>query len=107
VGQLIAQGQQLPVVFDGEEFIASQQRYHRHPRLRRQWQSTMGRLLLAKLIVLAPLPTIFFYSLGVYDPLPWSVLLVQGLVGLYLRYGCSSASVVNTLRGFRRKRQGS
>jgi hypothetical protein len=60
----------------------------------------MGTLLLAKLIVLAPLPTIFFTRLGVRDPLPWGILLVEGLVGLYLRYGCSSARVVTILRGF-------
>jgi hypothetical protein len=108
VNRLIAQGQQVPSAFDGNEFIATQQRYHRHPRLRRQWQSSMWTLLLSKLTVLAPLPTIFFCSLGVRDPLPWSVLLVEGLVGLSLRYGCSSATVLNILRGFagtRRRRK--
>jgi hypothetical protein len=100
VNRLIAQGQQLPAVFDGDEFIATQQRYYRHPRLRRLRQSSMGTLLLGKLIVLAPLPTIFFCTLGVREPLPWSILLVEGLVGLYLRYGCSSATVLNILRGF-------
>jgi hypothetical protein len=107
VNRFIAQRQQLPAVFDGEEFIATQQRYYRHPRLRRQRQSTMWTLLLSKLMVLAPLPTIFFCSLGVRDPLPWGILLVEGLVGLYLRYGCSSATVLNILRGFRRNRQAS
>jgi hypothetical protein len=62
----------------------------------------MRTLLGIKLIIMAPLPAIFFCSLGVHHPLPWSVLLVEGLVGLYLRYGCSSATVVNILRGFRR-----
>jgi hypothetical protein len=100
----MAQGQQLPALFDCHEFLATQQRYYRHPRLRRQRQSSMWTLLLCKLIVLAPLPTIFFCSLGVRDPLPWSVLLVEGLVGLYLRYGCSSATVLNILRGSRRNR---
>jgi hypothetical protein len=107
VNRLLAEGQQLPAVFDGEEFLATQQRYYRHPRLRRQRQSTMGTLLLCKLIVLAPLPAILFYSLGVHDPLPWSVLLIEGLVGLYLRYGCSSATVLNILRGFRRNQPAS
>jgi hypothetical protein len=107
VNRLLAQGQQLPAVFDGNEFIATQQRYYRHPRLRRQRQSTMWTLLRVKLIMLAPLPTIFFCSLGVRDPLPWSVLLVEGLVGLYLRYGCSSARVLNILRGFRRDQRAS
>jgi len=102
VNRLIAEGQQLPAVFDGEEFIATQQRYYRHPRLRRQHQLSMGTLLLGKLIVLAPLPAVFFYSLGVRDPLPWSVLLVEGVMGLNLRYGCSSAKVVNILRSFAR-----
>jgi hypothetical protein len=105
VNRLIAEGQQLPAVFDDNEFIATQQRYYRHPRLRRQRQSSMWTLLLGKLIILAPLPTILFCSLGVRDPLPWSVLLVEGLVGLYLRYGCSSATVLNILRGFRRNQQ--
>jgi hypothetical protein len=107
VKRLIAQGQQLPAVFDGDEFIATQQRYHRHPRLRRQWQSSMRTLLWTKLIVLAPLPTVLFCSLGVHDLVPWSVLLVEGLVGLYLRYGCSSATVLNILRGLRRTQLGS
>jgi hypothetical protein len=107
VNRLIAQGQQLPAVFDGDEFLATQQRYYRHPRLRRQFQSSMWILLLGKLIVLAPLPAIFFYSLGAGDPLPWSILLVEGLVGLYLRYGCSSATVVNILRGLGRKQEAS
>jgi len=107
VNQLIAEGQQPPAVFDGDEFLATQQRYYRHPRLRRQQRCTMCTLLLAKLIVLAPLPAIFFCILGVRDPLPWSVLLVEGLVGLYLRYGCSSATVLNILRGCRRNPQAS
>ena len=67
----------------------------------------MWKLLLGKLFVLAPLPTVFFCRLGVRDPLPWSVLLLEGLVGLYLRYGCSSATVVNILRGSRKKQQAS
>jgi hypothetical protein len=107
VNRFLAQGQQLPAVFDGDEFIATQKRYHRHPRLRRQWQTSMGTLLGGKLILLAPLPTIFFCSLGVHDPLPWSILLVEGLVGLYLRYRCSSATVLNILRGFRRNQEAS
>jgi hypothetical protein len=102
VNLLIAEGQQLPAVFDEEEFIATQKRYYRHPRLRMQFISAMATLLLAKLIILAPLPTFFFYRLGVRDPLPWVVLLGEGLVGLYLRYGCSSARVVNILRSFTR-----
>ncbi len=104
VNRLLAQGQQPPAVFDGEEFIATQQRYYRHPRLRRQRQASMASLLLVKLMVLAPLPTILFCSLGVADPLPWGVLLVEGLVGLYLRYGCSSATVLNILRWGRSQR---
>jgi hypothetical protein len=104
VGRLLAQGQQLPAVFDGDEFLAMQLRYYRHPRLRRQHQSSMWILLLTKLIVLAPLPAILFCTLGVGDPLPWSVLLVEGLVGLYLRFGCSSATVLNILRGRRGKK---
>jgi hypothetical protein len=100
VSRLIAQGQQLPAVFDADEFIATQQRYHRHPRLARQVRSSMGILLLGKLAVLAPLPAICFWIRGIGDPLPWSVLLIEGLVGLYLRYGCSTATVVNILRGF-------
>jgi hypothetical protein len=107
VDRLIAQGQQLPVAFDAAEFLATQQRYHRHPRLRREYQSAMLILLLMKLIVLAPLPAIFFWNLGVHDALPWGVLLVEGLVGLYLRYGCSSATVISMLRGGRKNRQAS
>ena len=107
VNRLTAQGQQPPAVFDGDEFIATQQRYHRHPRLRMLFQYSMGGLLVVKLIVLAPLPAIFFARLGVRDPLPWGVLLVEGLVGLYLRYGCSSRTVLNILRGFRRNQQAS
>jgi hypothetical protein len=98
VNRLIAEGQKLPAVFDGEEFLATQQRYYRHPRLRRQSQSTMGTLLLFKLFVLAPLPGIFFYRLGVQDPFPWTVLLAEGVMGLNLRFGCSSATVLNILR---------
>jgi hypothetical protein len=105
VNRLIAAGQQMPAVFDSAEFSATQQRYYRHPRIRIQLQSAMWTLLLIKLAVLALLPAIFFWRLGVRDPLPWSVLLVEGLVGLYLRYGCSSATVVNMLRGFRPKSQ--
>jgi hypothetical protein len=99
VNRSIAEGQQLPPSFDAGEFIATQHRYHRHPRLRRQFRSTMGFLLLSKLTVLAPLPAIAFYTRGVHDPLPWGVLLAEGLMGLYLRYGCSSAAVVTILRG--------
>jgi hypothetical protein len=107
VNRLLAQGQQLPVCFDAHEFIATQERYHRHPTLRRQFQFAMGTLLLAKLIVLAIVPAIFFYTHGVRDPLPWSVLLAEGLVGLHLRYGCTSATVINILRGVRRNQQAS
>ncbi len=103
VNRLLAQGQQLPAVFDAHEFLATQQRYYRHPTLRSQLQSAMCILLLGKMMLLAPLPAILFYSLGAGDPLPWSLLLVEGLVGLYLRYGCSSATVVNILRGIGRK----
>jgi hypothetical protein len=99
VNRLIAEGQRLPATFDGEEFLATQRRYYGHPRLRRQRQSTRANLLLVKLIVLAPLPSIFFCRLGMQDPLPWSVLLVEGVMGLNLRYGCSSATVLNILRG--------
>jgi hypothetical protein len=99
VNLLIADGQQLPTVFDGEEFTASQERYYRHPRLRRLHQASMGTLLLAKLLILAPLPAFFFYRLGAHHPLPWSILLIEGLAGLYLRYGCSTARVVDILRG--------
>jgi hypothetical protein len=105
--RLIAEGQQPPAVFDAHEFLATQQRYYRHPKLRLQLQLSMMTLLLVKLVVLAPLPAIFFYSLGAGDPLPWSVLLAEGLVGLYLRYGCSSATVVNILRGIGRKQEAS
>jgi len=59
----------------------------------------MWTLLLVKLIILAPLPIIFFCNPGIGDPFPWSVLLVEGLVGLCLRYGCSSATVLHILRG--------
>jgi hypothetical protein len=107
VNRLMAAGQQMPVVFDTEEFIATQRRYHGHPRLRQQFQGAMWILLLSKLTVLAPLPAFVFYRFGVRDPLPWIVLLGEGLVGLYLRYGCSSADVLNMLRGMRRKRQSS
>jgi hypothetical protein len=98
VNLLIAEGQQLPAAFDGEEFLVAQKRYCRHPRLRMQHVSAMATLLVAKLIVLAPLPTLFFWSLGGRHPLPWGVLLAEGLVGLYLRYGCSTARVVSILR---------
>lgn len=98
VDRLLAQGQQLPAAFDGDEFLATQQRYYRHPRLRREWQSSMWVLLLLKLLVLAPLPAFCFCTVGGDDPLPWSILLVEGLVGLSLRYGCSSAKVMNILR---------
>jgi hypothetical protein len=100
VNLLIAEGQQLPACFDAHEFLATQQRYHRHPRLRRLFQASMLTLLLVKLFILAPLPAIFFCTLGIESPIPWGVLLVEGLVGLYLRYGCSSTGVVNILRGF-------
>lgn len=105
VNRLIEQGQQLPAALDEHEFLATQQRYYRHPRLRRLMQSSMGTLLLLKLIALAPLPAIFFSRLGVHDPLPWSILLVEGLVGLYLRHGCSSAQVVRFLRGMGRNQK--
>jgi hypothetical protein len=64
----------------------------------------MGTLLLAKLFILAPLPAFFFYRLGAHHPLPWSILLIEGLIGLYLRYGCSTARVVDILRGLVRDR---
>jgi hypothetical protein len=101
---LITEGQLLPAVFDGEEFLATERRYNRHPRLRIQYASAMSALLLAQLTMLAPVPAIFFYRLGARHPLPWTVLLAEGLVGLYLRYGCSSAKVVNILRRFTRER---
>jgi hypothetical protein len=100
VNLLIAAGQQLPACFDAHEFIATQQRYHRHPRLRNLFQASTLTLLLSKLIILAPLPAIFFGTLGIQSPISWGVLLVEGLVGLYLRYGFSSAGVVNILRRF-------
>jgi hypothetical protein len=104
VNLLMTDGQQLPAVFDGEEFLASQKRYYHHPRLRRLHQASMGTLLLAKLIILAPLPAIFFWRLGGHHPLPWNILLIEGLVGLYQRYGCSSTRVVDILRGLARDR---
>jgi hypothetical protein len=99
VNRFIAAGQQTPAVFDCNEFLATQQRYHSHPRLRSEFQSSMCLLLVSKLIVLTPLPGIFFFRRGVLDPLPWSLLLGEGLVGLYLRHGCSSATVISILRG--------
>jgi hypothetical protein len=107
VNQLLAQGQRLPAYFDGEEFLASLKRYYRHPTLRRRRQSSMVTLLAVKLIVIAPVPAVCFSIMGVGDPLPWGVLLAEGLVGLYLRYGCSSAMVVDMLRGFRKKQSAS
>jgi hypothetical protein len=107
VNRLISVGQELPAVFDGEEFIATQLRYHRHPTLTRVFRSTMLALLLMQMSVLAPLPAILVYIRGADDPLPWAVLFVEGLVGLYLRYGCSSARVVKTLRGIGRDRSSS
>jgi hypothetical protein len=104
VKRLMAQGQQLPAVFDGHEFIATQQRYYLHPRLRRLRQSSRLSLLLIKLTVLAPLPVYFLCRWGAGDPLPWTILLLEGLVGWYLRFGCSSAKVHNIVRGFGRKR---
>jgi hypothetical protein len=98
VNRLLAQGQQPPVCFDAHEFIATQQRYHHHPRLRRLWQATMGSLLLVKLFVVVIVPGIFCYTHGVRDPLPWGILLAEGLVGLYLRFACSSATVIKILR---------
>ena len=105
VSRLMATGQQTPAAFDTEEFIATQRRYHGHPRLRRQFQGAMWILLLSKLTVLAPLPALLFYRFGGRDPFPWIVLLGEGLVGLYLRYGCSSAEVLNILRGVFRKQK--
>jgi hypothetical protein len=99
VSLMLAAGQRTPIKFDAEEFIATQQRYHRHPAIRRRFQAAMLTLLLGKLFVLAIVPGIFFLRAGFGDPLPWSVLLAEGLAGLYLRYGCSSATVVNVLRG--------
>ncbi len=53
---------------------------------------------MSKVIVLAPLPALCFCYRCVGDPLPWAILLAEGLVGLYLRYGCTSAEVVRFLR---------
>jgi hypothetical protein len=97
VNRLLAQGQQLPAGFDAHEFIATQQRYHAHPRLRRQYRSSMSWLLRAKLIVLAPLPGALFAYHGFQSALPWGALLAEGIIGLLLRYGCSSATVVHVL----------
>ncbi len=98
VSRLLAQGQQPPVRFDADEFLPTQQRYYAHPRLRRQYQSSMAWLLRAKLIVLAPLPGVLFAQLGFRSALPWAALLAEGVIGLFLRYGCSSAAVVHLLR---------
>jgi hypothetical protein len=105
VNRLLAQGQQPPARFDADEFIATQERYHAHPRLRRQYQSSMSWLLRGKLIVLALLPGVLFAHLGFQSALPWGALLVEGIIGLFLRYGCSSATVVHLLRLGRGKRR--
>jgi hypothetical protein len=97
VNRLLAQGQQAPARFDADEFIAMQQRYYAHPRLRHQFQSSMAWLLRGKLIVLAVLPGVLFARLGLGSALPWGALLVEGLLGLFLRYGCSSATVIRLL----------
>jgi hypothetical protein len=97
VNRLLAQGQQPPAGFDAHKFIAAQQRYHAHPHLRREYRSSMSWLFRAKLIVLAPLPGLLFARLGFQSDLPWSALLVEGIIGLFLRYGCSSATVVHVL----------
>jgi hypothetical protein len=105
VDRLLAQGQQAPARFDADEFIYTQQRYHAHPRLRSQHQSSMAWLLRAKLIVLALLPGVLFARLGFQSALPWSALLVEGIIGLFLRYACSSATVIHVLRLGRGKRR--
>jgi hypothetical protein len=105
VNRLLAQGQQPPAGFDAHEFVATQQRHHAHPRLRREYRSAMSWLLWANLIVQAPLPGLLFARLGFQSALPWGALLVEGILGLFLRYGCSSATVVHVLRLGRGKRR--
>ncbi|TMQ32202.1 MAG: hypothetical protein E6K70_19840 [Planctomycetota bacterium] len=69
--RLLAQGQQAPARCDADEFTFTQQRYHAHPRLRRQYQSSLSWLLRAKLIALALLPGVLFAHLGFRSALPW------------------------------------
>jgi hypothetical protein len=97
VDRLLAQGQRTPARFDADEFIATQQRYYAHPRLRRQRRSSMASLLQTKLITLGLLPGILFVYWGFDSVIPWSVLLAEGIFGLFLRYGCTSAMVINLL----------
>ncbi len=98
VAEFLAQGHPLPPAFNAEEFITAQHRYHAHPRLRRKYQATMGHLLQRKLVALGSIPLFLAWQLGVTHPAPWCVLLVEGLIGLCLRFGCSSATKIRLLR---------
>jgi hypothetical protein len=58
----------------------------------------MGNLLRTKLAALSFVPLLLGWKLGIRHPAPWCALLLEGLVGLYLRFGCSSATKINILR---------
>jgi hypothetical protein len=98
VAEFLAVGHPLPPAFDADGFITAQHRYHAHPLLRGKYQASMGSLLQTKLVALSTAPLLLAWQLGVTHPVPWCVLLVEGLIGLYLRFGCSSATRIRILR---------
>jgi hypothetical protein len=98
VAEFLDWGHPLPPAFDADGFLTAQHRYHAHPLLRRKYQATMGNLLRTKLAALSTAPMLLGWQLGVRHPLPWCVLLLEGLIGLYLRFGCSSAAKIRILR---------
>lgn len=104
VAGFVGEGHVLPARFDCDEFLQAQQRYVRHPRVWWQFAGAMLGLLVVQLILLLLPATIAAGATGLADPAPWATLAATGLVGLYLRFGCSSAGVVRIVSGRWRQR---
>jgi hypothetical protein len=91
VAGFLADGHRLPSAFDTDDFLEAQHRYHDHPRLWRLFQVCMLGILIGKLFMLTALPIGLGWYFGVIHWAPWTALLGTGLVGLWLRYGVTSA----------------
>jgi hypothetical protein len=99
VQQFAAAGHTLPTRFDTVAFLESEHRFYRHPVIHGQLRSAMLMLLGGKLALLLGPALLAALITGFNHPTPWLLLCLTGLIGLYLRFGMTSAGVLRVLTG--------
>lgn len=98
VQRFVAAGRVPRVAADCELFLHIQQKYHEHPYLTSQHRSAELTNSMSYLFVLVAGPVVLGMSYGFDHPAPWLVLALEGVVGLAVRYGFSSAQKIAFLR---------